>query len=117
MNYVCYELDSEPEANFTWTDHIQNYFAIKFAPKVNPDFYAKYDDVVYWWLELNTERIPVREIGFDQDGKAIVAGPIGSNIGLFTHGKPKVHGFYPIEMYQFVDQWESFLVADSANRC
>lgn len=110
MNYVCYELDSEPEANFSWRDHIQNYFAIKFAPKVNPDFHAKYDDVVYWWLELNTERIPVREIGFDQDSKAIVAGPIGNNMGLFTHGKPKVHGFYPIEMYQFVDQWESFLI-------
>jgi hypothetical protein len=116
MNYVCYELDSDPESSFTWYDHIVNYFAVKFAPNINPDFHEKYEDVVYWWLELNKEGIPLREIGFDDDGKAIVAAPLGRNKGLFTHGKPKVTGFYPVEMYQFVDQWESF-VSEINSKC
>ena len=108
MIYVCYELDEEAESSFTWREHFINYFAVKLAPKVNPDFHDKYDNVVYWWLELNEESIPVREIGFDDDGKAIVAAPLGKNKGLFTHSKPKVKGFYPVEMYQFVIQWEAF---------
>ncbi len=108
MIYVCYELDEDAESSFTWFEHFVNYFAVKFESKVNPDFHDKYDNVVYWWLELNKERIPVREIGFDRSGKAIVAAPVGRNKGLFTHCKPKVEGFYPVEMYQFVGQWESF---------
>ena len=108
MFYVCYELDSDPESSFTWKEHIENYFAVKFAAKVNPDFYDKYEDVVYWWLELTNDSIPVREIGFDCDGRVIVVGPLGKNLGLFTHCKPKVQGFYPVEMYQFVEQWEIF---------
>ncbi len=108
MKYVCYELDEDPESTMNWYERAVNKVADKFAPKLNPDFHMKYNDVEYWWLELNQDGIPVRELGFNHDGKAIVAGPFGENAGLFTHSQPKVKGFYPIEMYQFVDQWELY---------
>lgn len=108
MKYVCYELDEDPEGSMSWYERVVSSIADKMAPLVNPDFYMKYDEVLYWWLELNEESRPMREIGFDQNGKAIVVGPLGKNKGIFTHGQPKVQGFYPVEMYQFVEQWESF---------
>ncbi len=116
MKYVCYELDEDPGLSFTWYEHFINYFAIKLEPKVNPDFYKIYNNVVYWWLELNKEDIPLREIGFNADGKAIVAAPFGENRGIFTHGKPKVKGFYPVEMYQFACEWDAFVVKNNANK-
>ena len=108
MNYVCYELDEDPESSMNWYERILHGIAELFAPRVNPDFYASYRHVVYWWLELNQDSIPIRELGFDDDGRCIVAGPFGVNKGVFTHGRPRVKGFYPVEMYQFVQQWESF---------
>lgn len=82
MRYVCYELDEDAESYYTWREHFINYFAIKLAPKVNPDFHDKYHNVVYWWLELNEESVPVREIGFDDDGEVIVAAPFARNKGF-----------------------------------
>jgi len=108
MNYVCYELDEDPEGSMNWYERIAFRISEKMASKVNPDFYKKYKNVVYWWLELDQENLPVREIGFDKDGIAIVVGPFGNNRGLFTYKQQKVLGFYPIEMFQFIDQWESF---------
>ncbi len=116
MKYVCYELDEEPELSFTWYEHFIKYFAIKLEPKVNPDFYQIYKHVVYWWLELSEEGIPLREIGFNDGGEAIVAAPFGENRGIFTHSKPKVKGFYPVEMYQFVCEWEAFVGIKNANK-
>ncbi len=79
MKYVCYELDEYPEFSMNWHERILSSISKKLAPRVNPDFHMKYNDVVYWWLELTQESIPVREIGFDDNGKAIVAGPFGVN--------------------------------------
>ena len=63
MTYVCYELDSEPELSFKWYEHISNFLITKIEHHINPDFYDKYDSVVYWWLELNKEEIPVIKWG------------------------------------------------------
>ncbi len=115
MIYVCYELDSEPELSFKWYDHISNFLATKIEPQINPDFHDKYDSVVYWWLELNKNEIPVREIGFNDLGEPIVIGPFGINKGLFTRCKQKIKGFYPVEMYQFVEQWENYLKSSADN--
>lgn len=81
----------------------------KFESRLNPDFHEKYSEVIYWWLELNSNSIAVREVGFNSDGVPIVIGPLDKNLGIFTHVKQKVKGFYPIEMFQFVEQWEYFL--------
>ncbi len=63
----------------------------------------------YIGLELSKEDIPLREIGFNDDGEAIVVAPFGKNRGIFIHGKSKVKGFYPVKMYQFACKWEAFV--------
>ena len=108
MSYVCYELEEFEERSLNFYEKVSAKIADRMAPIINPDFHMKYDAVIYWWLELDPENVPVREIGFDQNGDAIVVGPLGKNKGLFTHSQPKVQGFYPVEMYQFVEQWEAF---------
>jgi hypothetical protein len=108
MNYVCYELDEDPEAMLNWFERLQYKLYKHIEPKLNPEFHHKYNDVIYWWLELNEQAIAVREIGFDSDGEPLVVGPFGRNRGLFTHSKNLIRGFYPIEMYQFEEQWEKY---------
>jgi len=108
MNYVCYELDEDPELSMNWSEHIGNFIDKINAQNINPDFYKKYDKVVYWWLELTDEKIPLRELGFDCNGEIIVAGPLGNNMGLFTHYQSAINGFYSVQQYEFVEQWELF---------
>ena len=108
MQYICYELDEDQDLLLNWYERIVYAFARKYTVKENPDFHLKYEDVVYWWLELNDDSYPVREIGFNHNGIPIVAGPFGKNKGLFTSSKQKILGFYPIELYQFIEQWENF---------
>jgi len=109
MQYICYELDPDADLSFNWYDHISNLITSKIEPKINPDYHQKYHSVVYWWLELDKNEIPAREIGFNDHGEPIVIGPYGINKGLFTRCNQKIKGFYPIEMYQFVEQWEIHL--------
>lgn len=54
-----------------------------FIPRANPDFEALYDDVRCWYLESEQD-IPVREVGLDEHGVPIVAGPFGRNLGFWT---------------------------------
>lgn len=58
-------------------------------PKDNPDFENEYDNVTKWWLEIEDNGLPSREIGFDINGKAIVIGPISGNFGLVTDSPMK----------------------------
>ncbi len=109
MRYICYELDEDPEGSLNWYECLQYKLTKKLESKLNPDFNEKYDDVIYWWLELDKNAIAVREIGFNSDGIPLVIGPYKKNKGIFTQLDQKITGFYPIEMYQFVEQWELFL--------
>ena len=59
-------------------------FVRRVLPLANPQFDRLYDNVVEWWLEVDDLGEPQREIGFDRDGNAIVMGPIGDNLGVFT---------------------------------
>lgn len=106
MQYVCYEPEEEDDSY--WHQRLLIKIDTRLQKRRNPDFYLTYGDVVYWWLELNQDSIPVRELGFDRDGSSIVAGPYDRNSGLFTSVRPKVKGFYPIEMYLFAEQWDEF---------
>jgi len=52
-------------------------------PAANPDFESAYSNVAYWYLEIEDSK-PMREVGFDSEGKPIVIGPHGRNWGLWT---------------------------------
>ena len=53
-------------------------------PAANPDLEPLYGDVRLWWIEIDQDGTPQRELGFDASGAAIVAGPIGKNMGFWT---------------------------------
>ena len=50
----------------------------------NPDFEGVYSKVAKWWVEIDPAGIPQRELGFDALGEPVVAGPFGSNMGIWT---------------------------------
>jgi hypothetical protein len=52
--------------------------------EANPDLDPAYEQVTYWWLEVNDDGQVAREIGFDPSGRAIAAAPLGMNRGIFT---------------------------------
>jgi len=55
----------------------------RILPAANPDFeYTLYPQARIWWIELDDDRIPQREIGFNEEGEAIVLGPVGRNYGF-----------------------------------
>ena len=53
----------------------------------NPDFDKLSDDVEFWKIEYETDddgEGTMREIGFNINGKAIVAMPLGDNYGMWV---------------------------------
>jgi hypothetical protein len=56
----------------------------KIIPAANPDLEKYYDETRVWWLEINDNGEPQREIGFDINGNPIVLGPIGNNYGFLV---------------------------------
>jgi hypothetical protein len=54
------------------------------VPTANPDFDELIKEVHHWWIEVNDEGQPQREIGFREQGEAIMAMPLGDNDGFWT---------------------------------
>ncbi len=54
----------------------------KLLPPANPDLEPYFSRTQIWWLEIDDDGTPRREIGFDIDGQAIVLGPVGGNHGF-----------------------------------
>ncbi len=50
----------------------------------NPDIGPLHQEAWTWWLEVSDTGTPLREIGFNIEGEAIVLGPIGRNYGLLV---------------------------------
>ena len=57
---------------------------LSLLPRANPDFERLYPNVVTWYLELNDNGKPTREIGIDALAEIIVIGPWRNNRGLWT---------------------------------
>ncbi len=51
-------------------------------PAANPDLDPFYELVHSWWLEIEDNGLPLREIGFSETGEAIVLAPVERNFGL-----------------------------------
>jgi len=56
----------------------------KLLPAANPDLENLYPLVRLWWVEIDERGRPQREVGFDDMGKSVVAGPVGRNMGFWT---------------------------------
>jgi hypothetical protein len=78
MEYV--EINTGP-----WDDEPDSWWVRLFRrvlPAANPDFEETlYPNTRIWWIELDCNRIPQREIGFNEEGDAIILGPVGRNYG------------------------------------
>jgi hypothetical protein len=53
-------------------------------PAANPDLEKYYFQTRAWWLEVEDNGKPKREIGFDENRIPIVIGPLGRNFGFLT---------------------------------
>ena len=56
----------------------------KFIPAANPDIEQLYVITRKWWLEIDDNGQPQREIGFDSNNTPIVLGPVGNNYGFLV---------------------------------
>ena len=56
----------------------------KIIPAANPELETYYQKTRKWWLEVDDEGKPQREIGFDAEENPIVLGPIGRNYGFLV---------------------------------
>lgn len=62
------------------------YTVFWFIPRANPDFERFLPDIKLWYLEVDDEFYPCREIGMDENGDPVSAGPSGRNWGFWTDG-------------------------------
>jgi len=74
MNYIEIEISE-------WTQDKPSLIE-KFIPAANPDIGGLIKQTKYWWLEYDESGLPQREIGFNENKKPIVLGPVGENMGF-----------------------------------
>ena len=110
MIYVKTTLAIGPWEEPIWWKKIIINILTFLIPKANPDFDHLYKNVRLWWLELDENNYPQREIGFDENNTLLVAAPIGNNYGFFTDSGESIESsdYELIEQYQFINAWEEF---------
>jgi hypothetical protein len=82
MRYL--EIDAGPfsaSGDARWWERALEWGLRDIVPAVNPDLEQYICASRVWWLEIDDEGTPLRELGFDVDGKAIVLGPVAGNHG------------------------------------
>lgn len=107
MEYVAIHTgpwDDEPDS--WWVKLLR-----RMLPAANPDFEERYyPRTRTWWIELDDDRIPQREIGFDEQGSAIVLGPVGQNYGFAVDSSspwPESYGRCDEASRSFQEVWDS----------
>jgi hypothetical protein len=84
----------------------------------NSDFDNSYAEVRKWWVEVDESGTPQRELGFNAQGKVIVAGPLGNNFGFWTDSTMKfaVAEYRGVSEEAFAAVWSQFQAEWEANR-
>ena len=79
-------------------------------PAASPDFERLYRSVRRWWIEVDDEGVPQRELGLNSTGEVVVAGPIGRNIGFWTDSAMnfKIGEYDLISTEAFEAEWSRF---------
>lgn len=93
------------------------------VPAANPDLEPYIDRTQTWWLEIDDDGQPLREIGFDARGKAIVLGPVEGNFGYLIDASddwsdPKEDSEVAAQNFNTVWNmlWPEFERLDQSNR-
>jgi len=86
------------------------YVALWFIPRSNPDFEKRFPEVDFWYVEVDDEGIPSREVGFNNGGDPIVAAPWGNNFGFWTDSGEALpsKGSKEITAAMFNAAWSNF---------
>ncbi len=81
-----------------------------FIPEANLGYRNKIHLVREWLVEFDEEGIPFREIGLDQFGKPLLAGPDERNYSLWSDTGMKVKDFEGEEVSEavFETMWNSY---------
>ncbi len=58
-------------------------------PQANPDLESRFSAVRLWWVEVDNDGTPQREIGFGDGSRVLVACPMGENLGFWTDSPMK----------------------------
>jgi hypothetical protein len=109
LKYIETTLATGPFPKTPWFWKVIMKILLFIFPKANPDFEHLYDSVDRWWIELNENDVPQKEIGFDNEGNIIVAGPIGKNYGFWTDSTEPVidSELSLIDKSEFLKAWET----------
>jgi len=88
---------------------------IKIIPQANPDFERKIENVIYWLVECELKSgVPQREIGLDEQRRAIMKMPYKNNYGYWTDNNLLLKDFKEhfnvseITKEAFEQQWSLF---------
>ena len=110
MKYVVTKLCTDPTTKLNWWEKGIIKFLSLIIPKANPDFDHLYTHVRLWWLELDENNMPQREIGFNENNVTIVGAPISNNYGFFTDSNESIESrdFKEMDSEQFINAWEQF---------
>ncbi|MCK5324978.1 MAG: hypothetical protein KAJ57_03185 [Woeseiaceae bacterium] len=86
------------------------YTVFWFIPRANPDFERFLPDIKLWYLEVDDEFYPCREIGMDGNRDPVSAAPWGRNWGFWTDGPEKFDPAEATEIPQatFGKMWQTF---------
>ena len=89
------------------------YALLWFIPRSNPDLEVHFCRVRRWYVEVDESGLPVREVGIDERGTPITAGPWEHNFGFWTDsGEPLPEDrVEEIRKEEFDTMWQGF--ADS----
>jgi hypothetical protein len=90
--------------DFEESSRLGRFFAIDNA---NPNYRGKYHLVRYWLIEFVEDDLPWREIGLDEDGAIVLAGPSESDYGFWLDTNMRYADFVgePISKAYFEQIW------------
>lgn len=73
----------------------------------NPGYRGKYHRVHAWWIELDDAGHPAREIGLDEHGAVVMAGPSATDYGFWLDTDMRAGDFIgePVAEADFERLW------------
>ncbi len=76
----------------------------------NPDYEQAFPEVAEWLIEFGDDQLPEREVGLNNTGVPVLAGPNKQNYGFWLDTNMKLSDFgnEVIEKVYFEQKWNEF---------